>query len=86
MSLREEIVAEIISLAGNDWLGWEDNLIEKANFITRNYQNKVLNAAVEAAQERQIGIVEAQDSKRDKLSMIVVGNSMIEAIKKLRGD
>mgnify|MGYP001825180506 CR=1 FL=1 len=48
--------------------------------------NKVLDAAVEAATERLIGVSEAQGAKRDKLSMIVAGNSMIDEINKLRGE
>ena len=79
MSLREEIVAEIISLAGNDWLGWEDNLIEKANFITRNYQNKVLNAAVEAVRPLEHCDFCGGD-------YLVSKSEAIEAINKLRGD
>ena len=77
MGLREE-VAHLIEEVIVDPLQYQ-SITQSDRIIS-----KVLDAAVKAAQERQIRIVEAQDSKRDKLSMIVVGNSMIEAINKLR--
>jgi hypothetical protein len=81
MSLQEEIAGRYLEPIYDD-KGMETEDIELAKEIV----SKILDAAVEAAKERLIGVSEAQGAKRDKLSMIVAGNCMIDSINKLRGE
>ena len=83
MRLREEI--KKITGSQLTWDGDEYWPMEDESEIDEII-NKILDAAVEAATERLIGVSEAQGAKRDKLSMIVAGNSMIDEINKLRGE